>query len=172
VSGVVLAKEILLQLQESRDDNIDWSGLVNEPILVPETATLNMLLRTFKEARRHMAIVIDEYGDVQGIVTLEDVLEEIVGDIVDESDRPVEELWHQEDGSVHVLASIALRELCQQLDIKLPPDTRVTRLGGLVTEMLGRIPLAGDSVEWNGCRLEVLSASRWSAELISINKID
>jgi CBS domain containing-hemolysin-like protein len=172
VSGVVLAKEILLQLQDSLDDKIDWSSLVNEPILVPETATLDTLLRTFKEARRHMAIVIDEYGDVQGIVTLEDVLEEIVGDIVDESDRPVEELWHQEDGSVHALASIALRELCQQLDINLPPDVTVTRLGGLVTELLGRIPLAGDTVEWNGCRLEVLSASRWSAELVSINKID
>jgi len=138
--------------------------------MVPETATLDSLLRIFKEARRHLAIVIDEYGDVQGIVTLEDVLEEIVGDIVDESDRPVEELWPQEDGSVHALASIELRKLCQQLEIKLPADTDVTRLGGLVTELLGRVPVQGDTVEWNGCWLEVLSASHWSAELVSITK--
>ena len=171
VSGVVMTKEVLFQLQENPDEAIDWSCLVYEPIVVPETATLDSLLRIFKEARRHMAIVVDEYGDVQGIVTLEDVLEEIVGDIVDESDRPVEELWPQEDGSVHALASIELRKLCQQLDIKLPADTDVARLGGLITELLGRVPVQGDTVEWNDCWLEVLSANRWSAELVSIKKI-
>ncbi len=171
VSGVVMAKELLFQLQENSEETIDWSTLVYEPIMVPETATLDSLLRTFQEARRHLAIVVDEYGDVQGIVTLEDVLEEIVGDIVDESDRPVEELWPREDASVHALASIELRKLCQQLEIRLPADTDVTRLGGLVTELLGRIPVQGDTVEWNECWLEVLSASQWSAELVSIKKI-
>ena len=170
VSGVVLAKEIIFQLQENRRDYIDWSKLVREPIVVPESAPLNSLLRTFKEVRRHMAIVVDEYGDVQGVVTLEDVLEEIVGDIVDESDTPVEDLWPQSDGSVHVLASIELRELCRHLKINLPPDTGVSRLGGLITDRLGRIPVAGDTLEWNQCCLEVLSASRWNAELVSIKK--
>ena len=117
-----------------------------------------------------MAIVVDEYGDIQGIVTFEDVLEEIVGDIVDESDRPVEELWPQKDGSVHALATIELRKLCRQLEIELPPDMKVTRLGGLISELLGRVPVEGDTVEWNNCWIEVLSASRWSAELVSIKK--
>ena len=171
VSGVVMAKELLIQLQENPDETIDWSCLIYEPIMVPETATLDSLLRTFKEARRHMAIVIDEYGDVQGIVTLEDVLEEIVGDIVDESDRPIEDLWSQDDGSLHALGTIELRKLCRKLEIKLPPDTEASRLGGLVMELLGRIPVRGDTVEWNDCWLEVLSASRWSAELVSIKKI-
>ena len=170
VSGVVMAKELLFHLQENSKEKIDWSRLVYEPVVVPESAPLDSLLRTFKEARRHMAIVVDEYGDVQGIVTLEDVLEEIVGDIVDESDRPVEELWPREDGSVHALASIELRKLCRQLEIDLPPDTAVTRLGGLVTEQLGRIPVKVDTVKWNDCRLEVLSASQWSAELVSIKR--
>ncbi len=119
---------------------------------------------------RHLAIVVDEYGDIQGIVTFEDVLEEIVGDIFDESDQPVEDLWPQDDGSVHALGTIELRKLCQQLGIKLPPDTDVNRLGGLVSELLGRVPVEGDTVEWNDCWLEVLSASRWSAELVSIKK--
>jgi len=171
VSGVVMAKELLLQLHENSDETVDWSRLVYEPVVVPEGAHLDSLLRTFKEAKRHMAIVVDEYGDVQGIVTLEDVLEEIVGDIVDESDRSVDELWSQEDGSIHALASIELRKLCRQLEIELPADTAVTTLGGLVTELLGRIPVEGDKVEWNDCWLEVLSASRWSAELISIKKM-
>jgi len=170
VSGVVMTKELLLQLQESADETIDWSRLVYEPIFVPECAPLNALLRTFKEARRHLAIVVDEYGDIQGIVTFEDVLEEIVGDIIDESDRPVDEMWPQEDGSLHALGTIELRRLCRQLGIKLPRDTEVSRLGGLVSELLGRVPVEGDTVEWNDCWLEVLSASRWSAELVSIKK--
>jgi len=171
VSGVVMAKELLLQLQDGSDETIDWSRLVNDPIVVPETARLDSLLRIFKEARRHMAIVVDEYGDVQGIVTLEDVLEEIVGDIVDESDRPIEDLWSQDDGSLHALGTIELRKLCRQLEIKLPPDTEASRLGGLIMELLGRIPEKGDTVEWNDCWFEVLSASQWSAELVSIKKI-
>jgi len=170
VSGVVMAKELLLQLQENSDETIDWTHLVHEPIVVPESAKLNELLRTFKEARRHMAIVVDEYGDIQGIVTFEDVLEEIVGDIIDESDQPKDELWFQDDGSVHALGTIELRSLCQQLGIILPPDTKVSRLGGLISELLGRVPVAGDTVEWNGCSLEVLSASRFSTELVSIKK--
>ena len=171
VSGVVMAKELLFQLQENSDEAIDWSCLVYEPIIVPESTTLDSLLRTFKEARRHLAIVTDEYGDVQGIVTLEDVLEEIVGDIVDETDRPVEDLWSQKDGSLHALGTIELRKLCRQLEIKLPPDTEASRLGGLVMELLGRIPVKGDTVEWNDYWLEVLSASQWSAELVSIKKV-
>ncbi len=170
ISGVVLAKELLLQMQENSDEPIDWSGLAYEPIVVPEGAPLSSLLQTFKEARRHMTIVVDEYGDIQGIVTFEDVLEEIVGDIVDESDRPVTNLWPQDDGSFHVLESIELRELCRQLGIDLPPGTTIVRLGGQITELLGRIPVTGDTVEWNGCRIEVLSASPSSAELISIRK--
>ena len=170
VSGIVMAKELLFQLQENADETIDWSRLVYEPIFVPETAPLNSLLRTFKEARRHMAIVVDEYGDVQGIVTFEDVLEEMVGDIFDESDRPIEDLWSQDDGSLHALGMIELRHLCEHLGVKLPSDTEVTRLGGLVTELLGRIPVKGDTVEWNNCCLEVLSASQLSAELVSVKK--
>jgi len=171
VSGVVMAKELLIQMQENSDETIDWSCLIYESIVVPETATLDSLLRTFKEARRHMAIVIDEYGDIQGIVTLEDVLEEIVGDIVDESDRPIEDLWSQDDGSLHALGTIELRTLCRRLEIKLPPDTEASSLGGLVMELLERIPAKGDTMEWNDCWLEVISASQWSAELISIRKM-
>jgi len=171
VSGVVMAKQLLLQLQDGSGETIDWPRLVNEPIVVPETARLDSLLRIFKEARRHMAIVVDEYGDVQGIVTLEDVLEEIVGDIIDESDRPIEDLWSQDDGSLRALGTIELRKLCRQLEIRLPADTKASRLSGLVMELLGRIPVKGDTVEWNDCWFEVLSASRWSAELVSIKKI-
>jgi len=170
VSGVVLAKDLLLYLQENTDETIEWSRLILEPVVVPETAPLDSLLRTFKEARRHLAIVVDEYGDFQGIVTFEDVLEEIVGDIFDESDRSIQDVWPQDDGSLHALGTIELRKLSQQLGIELPPETKASRLGGLVTELLGRIPVKGDTIEWNDCWLEVLSTSKWSAEMVSIKK--
>lgn len=171
ISDVVMAKEFLLQLQDGSDEEINWSLLVCESIVVPETASLDSLLRLFKEERRHMAIVVDEYGDVQGIVTLEDVLEELVGDIIDESDQPMEDLWPQDNGSLHVLGTIKLRRICQQLEIRMPSDTKASRLSGLIMELLGRIPVTGDTMEWNGCLVEVLAANRWGAELASIKKI-
>ncbi|MEX2125138.1 MAG: hemolysin family protein [Woeseia sp.] len=171
VSGIVIVKELLYWLQDNPGDTIDWPSLVHEPIVVPETMSLHSLLRTFQDARRHMAIVVDEYGDVEGIVTLEDVLEEIVGEIVDESDRPIEDIWPQEDGSLHVRATVDLRKVCTKLDRPWQPEDEVTTTGGLVTELLGRLPERGDTVEWNGCRLEILAAGERRAELIAVSRL-
>ncbi len=171
VTGVVLAKELLLQLQSAPDAAIDWQALVSDPLVVPETVPLNSLLRTFKKVRKHMAIVVDEYGDVQGIVTLEDVLEEIVGDIIDESDELLEDLWRQDDGSFHAMASIELRKLCRRLDLDEPSGTDVTTLGGLAMALLDRVPQQGETLTWNGCHVEVLSASRLGPRLLSVRRL-
>ena len=170
IAGVVLAKELLYRLQRSPSEKIDWSSLAREPLVVPATKPLDRLLRTFQESRRHLAVVVDEYGTVEGIVTLEDVLEEIVGDILDESDHPIPELWPQADGSLNVRAVVELRKVCERLGLERSPATEATSLGGLLTELLDRIPVKGDVVEWNGYRLEVLSASERRAELISIRR--
>jgi CBS domain containing-hemolysin-like protein len=169
VTGVVIVKELMYWLHDNPGRGIEWSSLVHEPIVVPETMSLLALLRTFQDARRHMAIIVDEYGDVEGIVTLEDVLEEIVGEIVDESDRPVDDIWPQPDGSLHVRATVDLRKICTKLDLPWQPEDEVTTVGGLVTELLGRLPVRGDVVEWNGCRLEILAAGERRAELISVS---
>jgi CBS domain containing-hemolysin-like protein len=171
VTGIVIVKELLYWLHDNPDASIDWSSLVHEPIIVPETMSLLALLRTFQDARRHMAIIVDEYGDVEGIVTLEDVLEEIVGEIVDESDRPIEVIWPQPDGSLHVRATVDLRKICTKLDLPWQPEDEVTTVGGLVTELLGRLPVRGDVVEWNGCRLEILAAGERRAELIAASRL-
>ena len=170
VSGVVLAKEIFFHLEEHPDGEIDWDAVKLDPFIVPENQPLNSLLKDFQENRRHMAVVVDEYGDVEGIVTLEDVLEEIVGEIVDESDRDPENMWPQADGSLVIAASIEMRKVCARLDIEWPAEGEITSAGGLVTELLGRIPVKGDALEWEGYRLEVLAASPTRVERIRISR--
>jgi len=171
VCGIVLSKELFFQLEKRPDEKIDWEALVHEPLIVPESKHLNSLLRAFQEDRRHMAIVVDEYGGVEGIVTLEDVLEEIVGEIIDESDPDVQETWPQADGSLEIVASIEMRKVGEQMGFEWSSDGDITSAGGLVTELLGKIPVKGDAVEWNGYRLEVLSATQRRAERIRIRPV-
>ncbi len=167
---MVFAKELLLALQD-RPDAIDWEQLVHEPLIIPESKPLNTLLQAFRAERRHMAIVVDEYGGTEGIVTLEDVLEELVGEIVDESDRPIEYLWPQKDGAVHALSTVELLKLTSHLGIPWTPDADVHTLGGLLSSRLERIPRKGDVITWNGYRVEVLSATETRAEVVRLEKL-
>ena len=170
VSGVVHAKELLLSLLDD-PDVIDWPTLMREPLIIPETKSLNSLLQTFRAARQHMAIVVDEYGGTEGIVTLEDVLEELVGEIIDESDRPIEYLWPQKDGAVHALSTIELLKLTEHLGIPWSPDVDIHTLGGLLSSRLERIPRKGDAITWNGYRVEVLSATETRAEVVRLERL-
>jgi CBS domain containing-hemolysin-like protein len=172
VVGVVFAKDILAQFVELPSDTIRWQSLVHEAIVVPETAGLESLLKTFRQTRRHMALIVDEYGDFQGIVTLEDVIEEVVGDIFDESDLPSDDLWQQPDGTIRAFGAAELHRLCRMLGKEMPEDIEVATVGGLLNESLGHIPKVGDVLDWRGSRLTVLSASPRGAELVSIRKND
>jgi len=172
VTGIVLARELMFWLHEHPDGPIDWSAVTTEPLVVPEMQRLDRLLRTFQTGRRHMAIVVDEYGDVEGIATLEDVLEEVVGEIEDESDEPERRLWRQPDGSLQVRASTDLRKVCTALGLSWSPEAEFTTLGGLIAEQLGRIPAVGDALDWRGFRLQVLAASGRRAELVRIVKME
>ena len=169
-SGVVHAKELMLALLE-HPDAINWTTLMREPLIIPESKPLNSLLQAFRTARQHMAIVVDEYGGTEGIVTLEDVLEELVGEIIDESDRPIEDLWPQMDGSVHALSTVELLKLTRYFGIPWRPDVDIHTLGGLLSSRLERIPQKGDAITWNGYRVEVLSATETRAEVIRLEPI-
>jgi len=167
-TGIVLARQLLFYLHEHPQGAIDWSSIVKEPLVVPASKPANDLLRMFREAARHIALVVDEYGGVEGIVTLEDVLEEIVGDIVDESDRPKPDVWQQSDGSLHVLASVDLRRVCDALSIPWMPVSEVTSIGGFIAEQLGHVPVIGNSVVWREYDLKVLAANPRQAELVEV----
>lgn len=170
VVGIVYAKEVLSQLVDSEADTIRWQQLVHEPVVVPESVPLDSLLRTFRQTHRHMALIVDEYGDFQGIVTLEDVIEEVVGDIFDESDLPREDLWQRPDGTVRAFGTAELHRVCRMLNVDMPEDTEVATVGGLLSEQLGRLPEQSDTLEWQGYRFEVLSAGDRGADLVSISK--
>ena len=168
--SVVLAKRLLDWLLKHPEGPIDWESLVHEILIVPESLPLPKLLRTFQESRRHLALVVDEYGSVQGIATLEDVLEEVVGDIRDESDAPADEIRENADGSLTVKASTDLRQLSARLGVVWHPEFEATSVGGLVSESLERIPAVGDSIAWNGFRIEVTNADRRRARWLRVSK--
>lgn len=170
VSGVVLAKDLLYWLLQYDDEDVDWEALLQEALVVPPSAPLLQLLRTYQDTRRHLAIVVDEYGSVEGLVTLEDVLEEIVGDIFDESDLPVHDFHEQVDGGLIVRARVDLRKLSARLGVAWDPEIEAATIGGLVTEQLERIPVAGDVVRWKGFRIEVLKADTRRAKVLRVSK--
>ena len=170
VSGVVLAKDLLYWLLHHDEDDIDWDTLTKEPVIVPPSLPLIQLLRTYQDKRRHLALIVDEYGTVEGIATLEDVLEEIVGDIFDESDLPMREFRELADGSLIVRARVDLRKLSAKLTVAWDPKISATTIGGLLTQELERIPMAGDAISWKGYRIEVLRADRRRAKLLRIRK--
>ena len=170
ISGVVLVKDLLYWLLTHDEQEIDWEAIRQDVLVVPESVHLIQLLRTFQDSHRHLAVVVDEYGGIEGIVTLEDVIEEIVGDIRDESDQPADDIHVLEEGGLLVRGSVDLRRISARLDVAWRADADITTISGLVTEELERIPVAGDVIDWNGYRIEVLRADGRRARLLSIRK--
>lgn len=171
VTGVILVKELLDWVVQHEGTHIDWDALYHDVLVVPESLPLPRLLKTYQDSHRHLAIVVDEYGAVLGLVTLEDVLEEIVGDIRDESDAPSREYLQVTEDSIVVRAHVDLRQISAKLGITWEPDPDITSIGGLVTELLERIPVVGDTVDWKDHRIEVLRADRRRARLVKISKL-
>ncbi len=172
MSGIVLAKDLHYWLLQNDGDSIDWDAVSKDALIVPPSVPLLQLLKMYQRMHRHLAIIVDEYGTVEGIATLEDVIEEIVGDIFDESDLPVHEFHELADGSLIVRARVDLRKLSAKLDVSWDPEIDVSTIGGLVAEELDRIPAVGDSIDWQGYRVEVLRADKRRAKLLRIKDTD
>ncbi|MBX3465079.1 MAG: HlyC/CorC family transporter [Planctomycetes bacterium] len=168
VTGVILTKELLFSLRERIEP--DWQDLQVPLLIVPETATLNHVLRRFQREKRHMGIVVDEYGSTQGIITLEDVLEEIVGEIEDELDT--EETWmvQRPDGSLLCRGSAELDQVFARLGLE-PVETDSKTLSGFLAERLGSVPAAGAHVDAHGHRFLVTKANNRRAERIRVDRL-
>lgn len=169
-TGVVLSRHLLYWISEHPGQEIDWAQVTDEALVVPESTPLENLLKTFQSRQRHLAVVVDEFGSVHGIATLEDVIEEVVGEIYDESDeQPTLPFQREQEGSFVLRASTDLRRVCSMLGLAWEPEENATTIGGLVAERLGRIPLPGDSITWRGFGVEVATANSRRAETIRIS---
>ncbi len=157
VVGVVYLKDLVRKERAEGGGQLKVEDAMREPVFVPESKPVDELLREMQASLGHIAVVVDEYGGTAGLVTIEDVLEEIVGEITDEYDRedpPVEEL---EDGSVRVTARLPVEDLEQRYDVHLPHED-VDTVGGLLATLLGRVPIPGATVEVQGLVLLAESA--------------
>jgi CBS domain containing-hemolysin-like protein len=156
VVGVVYLKDLVERTYYSNNGGRDTevSAVMRSPVFVPDSKPLDALLREMQRDRNHMALLVDEYGAIAGLVTIEDVLEEIVGEIADEYDTdevaPVEELG---DKRYRVSARLPIEDLSELYDIDFDEDLDVDTVGGLLALELGRVPLPGAEVMWDGLQL-------------------
>jgi magnesium and cobalt transporter len=163
IIGILMAKD-LLKLQRAPELNL--RTLLRPAVFVPESKRLNELLRDFRSNRNHLAIVIDEFGQTAGLITIEDVLEEIVGEIEDEFDDRDEEsgVYTLADGTHRVAGDTSIASVNEAFGLHLPEDGFDT-IGGLVAHELGRVPRRGETVDVGGLRFAVMlargGAVRW-----------
>ena len=161
IVGLVHAKDLLRALSAASGDasKLDVAVVATPPWFVPETMTLQDQLQAFLERKSHFALVVDEYGSVMGLVTLEDILEELVGDIKDEHDVAAQGLRKAADGSVQVDGALPIRDLNRMMDWELP-DEEATTVAGLVIHEARAIPEIGQIFSFHGFRFEVLRKQR------------
>jgi len=161
IVGVVHAKDLLRALNEAGNDpaKVDIMKVAARPWFVPDTTTLRDQLNAFQRRRTHFAIVVDEYGEVEGLVTLEDIIEVIVGEIADEHDVDVEGVKREADGSIVVDGSVPIRELNRALDWTLP-DEEATTIAGLVIHETQSIPEEKQAFTFHGKRFVVLKRDK------------
>ncbi|NOR73334.1 MAG: CBS domain-containing protein [Mariprofundaceae bacterium] len=173
VIGVLHAKALLREVQDHdrHIDEMDISVVATKPWFVPESTDCLSQLQAFRQRREHFALVIDEYGALQGVVSLEDIIEEIVGEIVDESDIPsLPEVWPQPDGSLVVAGTANLHDLNLALGTKMPEEN-VTTIGGLIVSLLGDQPEDKLCILESGVYIEVTSLHGDWIRRVKITKV-
>ncbi len=169
--GILHVRDLFSALYDQGIENVDIAALVREAYVVPETKDLASLLAEFRRQNQHLALVVDEYGAVQGIVTLEDLLEEIVGEIQDEYDweeRPVERL---RDGSLVVDGTLSAADLRASYHIPIPESAEFETVAGFMLESLGTVPRGGEFVDLGGHRLTVVDVEKNRISKVKIDRI-
>ena len=168
VVGLLLAKDLLRYFSEGGRDDFDMRDLLRPAVFVPESKRLNVLLKEFRASRNHMAVVVDEYGGVSGLVTIEDVIEEIVGDIADEYDIEEDQTIRREGErqfAVHALARI--EDFNEYFGTSFS-DEEFDTIGGLVMHQFGRLPRRGEAVTIGDVEFKVLRSDRRRIDLLRV----
>lgn len=165
VDGMVLVRDLLFHIR-GREGEPDWLALVRPLVVVPESTPLQVALRLFQSQRRHLAIVVDEYGGTDGILTLEDVIEEIVGEIEDETDREEPLIVKHPDGSLTCGGLAETRKVFELLGIDTEVESHT--LSGFLATLLEALPEVGQELDWQGYRFTVTNATKRRAERIHV----
>lgn len=171
VVGILLAKDLLKHFLEG-ERSFEIGRVIRPPVFIPESKRLNTLLTEFRESHYHMAIVVDEYGGVSGLATIEDVLEQIVGNIDDEHD-PAETQYIQDqgDGRFIVLALTRIEHFNEFFGVDLD-DEEYETVGGLVMHELGRLPRRGEQLDFGGFRFRVVRGDRRRIHTLEVTRLD
>jgi putative hemolysin len=172
VLGILESKALMRQ--SLRGEAIDLTGSLARPLYVPNSISSMELLETFKKNRMHVALVVDEYGEVQGLVTMNDVLEAIVGDIPSAEAAGDEEAVQREDGSWLLDGMLSLdkfKEIFELEELEEEDTGNFHTLGGFVMLRLGRVPAVGDHFEWNGLRFEVMDMDRHRVDRMLVARL-
>ena len=171
VVGLVYSKDLLAAERQNRTDT-PLQDLIRPAKFVPGSKTVNLILRELQQEKVAMAIVVDEYGGTEGLLTMEDILEEIVGEITDEYDpENPPTVIREQNGSALVDAKMILEDVNATLSLSLPVDEYET-LGGYVYGLLGRVPAQGESIEVDGLRLEVAGVDRQRITSVRLSHLD
>jgi len=170
IIGLLYAKDLLKQWGTA-EETLAVRSIMRPPYFIPESKNLEQLLQEFKRKRIHLAIVIDEYGGTSGLITIEDLLEQIVGDIQDEYDREEPLLAVNPDGTITVDGRLPVEELEEHFDIQIDRDN-FDSVGGLVFHLIGKIPAIGDTIDGTGLRLKILDADLRRVKKVGISRIN
>ena len=173
IIGILHTKNLFAAIQENNGDSskVKMDDILSPAWFVPDTRPLSDQLNAFLRRKTHFAIVVDEYGEVQGLITLEDIIEEIVGDIKDEFDAVTTGVRKQADGSFHIEGTVPLRDLNRSFDWELP-DEEATTMAGLVMHEARTIPEQGQVFNFHGFRFEVLKKRKQQLALIKVTKLE
>jgi putative hemolysin len=173
IEGIVAAKELLVDLVHR--EPFDLSTRLKKPLYIPETLTVTEVLRGFKQHRQTMALIVNEYGDFQGLVTLHDVLEALVGDIGPADEETDPDIVRRDDGSFLMDGAVSVERFKNALGVEgeLPEEDtgNYNTLAGFVMLQLGRVPLVADHFEWNGLSFEVVDMDRNRVDRLLVTRI-
>ncbi len=172
VVGILLAKDLLTQINKDEKTSFNMREILRPAVFVPESKRLNVLLDEFRANRNHMAIVVDEYGGIAGLVTIEDVLEQIVGEIEDEHDIDDDaSILEHDDGTSIVKAITPIEEFNEHFGCKISSE-EVDTIGGIVINALGHMPKRGEVVNQHGFQFKILRASSRRIHLLEVVRED
>ena len=170
VVGILLAKDILSHFIASPNETFDVEPFLRQPAFIPESKRLNTLLKEFRLSRNHIAIVVDEYGGTAGLLTIEDVLEEIVGEIDDEHDPlEAEPIQEKADSLYQVRALTRIDEFNEYFDVEFS-DEEYDTIGGLIIHELGSMPRRGERVLFGGFEFKVVQADRRRVHILDVTR--